>query len=67
MTDEYPLVVRLPCNPKHMFDLECIAPWLKLHATCPLDRKDLVKAKKPPAPPPKQDEEEDGEYDDMFA
>lgn len=68
--DEYPLVVRLPCNPKHMFDLECIAPWLKLHATCPLDRKDLVKAKRPPPTPPavkKEEEEEDGEYDDMYA
>lgn len=50
-----------------MFDLECIAPWLKLHATCPLDRKDLVKEKKPPPPPPAKDEEDDGEYDDMYA
>ena len=50
-----------------MFDLECIAPWLKLHATCPLDRRDLAKAKKPPAPPPKEQEEEDGEYDEMYA
>jgi len=64
-TDEYPLVVRLPCDPKHIFDLECIAPWLKLHATCPLDRKDLQK-KKEPTPPP-EEEEEDGEWDDMFA
>lgn len=48
-----------------MFDLECIAPWLKLHATCPLDRKDLVKEKEPPPPP--KDEEEDGEWDDMYA
>ncbi|KAL9100039.1 MAG: hypothetical protein Q9163_004532 [Psora crenata] len=67
--DEYPLVVRLPCNKNHMFDLECIAPWLKLNATCPLDRKDLVKAKQPPPPPPpsKGNEEEDGEWDDMYA
>ena len=51
-----------------MFDLECIAPWLKLHPTCPLDRKDLLKAKKPPTPPPKQEDgEEDGEWDDMYA
>ena len=63
--DKYPLVVRLPCNDKHIFDLECIAPWLKLHATCPLDRKNLAKSKKPPTPPP--EEEEDGEYDDMYA
>ena len=67
-SDEYPLVVRLPCNENHMFDLECIAPWLKLHATCPLDRKDLVKEKAPPPPPPpSKDEEEDGEWDDMYA
>ncbi|KAK3175163.1 hypothetical protein OEA41_002409 [Lepraria neglecta] len=65
LEDEYPLVVRLPCNKNHIFDLECIAPWLKLHATCPLDRKDLVKEKAPPPPP--KDEEEDGEWDDMYA
>lgn len=65
LEDEYPLVVRLPCNRNHMFDLECIAPWLKLHATCPLDRKDLVKEKAPPPPP--KDEEEDGEWDDIYA
>lgn len=59
-------MVRLPCNDKHIFDLDCIAPWLKLHATCPLDRKNLVKKKDPPAPAPAEDEE-DGEYDDMYA
>jgi hypothetical protein len=32
-TDKYPLVVRLPCHKTHMFDLECIQPWLKLHST----------------------------------
>lgn len=63
--DEYPLVVCLPCHKDHWFDLECIAPWLKLHATCPLDRKNLLEKKEPPPPPPK--EEEDGEYDEMFA
>ncbi len=41
MKDPYPLVVRLPCHKSHMFDLECIGPWLRLHSTCPLDRKDL--------------------------
>ncbi|KAL9033128.1 MAG: hypothetical protein Q9214_007656 [Letrouitia sp. 1 TL-2023] len=64
-TDEYPLVVCLPCHKDHWFDLECIAPWLKLHATCPLDRKNLLEKKQPPPPPPK--EEDDGEYDEMFA
>lgn len=74
LEDEFPLVVRLPCNRGHMFDLECIAPWLKLHATCPLDRKDLSKRKEEP-PKKKEDggkekaeeEEEDGEWDDMYA
>lgn len=65
LADQYPLVVRLPCHKDHIFDLECIAPWLKLHATCPMDRKNLLKKKEPP-PPPKE-EEEDGEYDEMFA
>lgn len=70
LTDEYPLVVRLPCNKNHLFDLECIAPWLKLHATCPLDRKDLVQEKKPPPPIPplpRGAEEEEEEWDDMYA
>ncbi|KAL8970565.1 MAG: hypothetical protein Q9183_001456 [Haloplaca sp. 2 TL-2023] len=65
LDDKYPLVVRLPCHKDHVFDLECIAPWLKLHATCPMDRKNLLK-KKEPLPQP-VDDEEDGEYDDMFA
>jgi hypothetical protein len=44
--DPYPLIVRLPCHASHIYDLECIAPWLKLHATCPLDRKDLLQGKR---------------------
>jgi hypothetical protein len=63
-TDPYPLVVALPCHPDHMFDYECILPWLKLNPTCPLDRKNLVEKKKPPPPP--ADEEED-DYDDYYA
>ncbi|KAK9383705.1 uncharacterized protein V2V93DRAFT_319502 [Kockiozyma suomiensis] len=47
LEDQYPLVVKLPCNDMHHFDLECIGPWLKLHATCPLCRKDLLKKKEP--------------------
>lgn len=61
--DEYPLVVQLPCHKDHRFDLDCIAPWLKLNSTCPLDRKELLKKKQPP--PPVDDDEE--EYDDMYA
>ncbi|KAI9672968.1 MAG: hypothetical protein M1817_003132 [Caeruleum heppii] len=45
LDDPYPLIVRLPCHSSHIFDLECIQPWLKLHTTCPLDRTDLVKLK----------------------
>ncbi|KAF2739704.1 hypothetical protein EJ04DRAFT_531570 [Polyplosphaeria fusca] len=63
LDDPYPLVVQLPCHRDHRFDLDCIAPWLKLNSTCPLDRKELMKKKKPP-PPPQDDEEE---YDDMYA
>ncbi|KAK9454131.1 hypothetical protein V1511DRAFT_461064 [Dipodascopsis uninucleata] len=46
LDDKYPLVVKLPCNDLHHFDLECIGPWLKLHATCPLCRKNLLEKKK---------------------
>ncbi|KAL1304096.1 hypothetical protein AAFC00_000531 [Neodothiora populina] len=63
LNDQYPLVVRLPCHKDHLFDYECIRPWLKLNPTCPLDRQTLLKKKAPPPPP----DEEDGEYDDMFA
>ncbi|KAI4121890.1 MAG: hypothetical protein LQ338_006104 [Usnochroma carphineum] len=67
LDDQYPLVVRLPCHKDHIFDLECIAPWLKLHATCPMDRKNLLKKKEPSPPSKDEEEEEDGEYDEMFA
>jgi hypothetical protein len=43
--DKYPLVVRLPCSMKHakdhIFDLDCIAPWLSVNSTCPLCRFDV--------------------------
>ncbi|KAF2726177.1 hypothetical protein K431DRAFT_317046 [Polychaeton citri CBS 116435] len=62
LDDPHPLVVRLPCHKDHVFDLECIQPWLKLQPTCPLDRKRLVKEKQ--APPPLDEEEED--FDDQY-
>jgi hypothetical protein len=67
LPDPYPLVVRLPCHDTHIFDLECIQPWLMLQATCPLDRKELVKKKE--KPPPAEANKDDGEeeYDDMYA
>ncbi|KAL2217537.1 hypothetical protein M432DRAFT_618242 [Thermoascus aurantiacus ATCC 26904] len=43
LEDPYPLVVRLPCHPAHLFDLECVRPWLRLRGTCPLDRVDFGK------------------------
>jgi len=64
LEDQYPLVVQLPCHQDHRFDLECIAPWLKLNSTCPLDRKELLKKTQPPPP---ADEEEEEDYDDMYA
>lgn len=64
MADSHPLVVRLPCHKDHLFDLECIQPWLKLNPTCPLDRQELLRKKV--VPPPVQDDDEE-EYDDMFA
>lgn len=65
LSDEYPLVVVLPCHDSHRFDMDCIAPWLKLQATCPLDRKEVMKRKSVPVVVDKEDEEED--YDDMIA
>ncbi len=64
--DKYPLVVRLPCHRSHIFDLECITPWLKLHTTCPLDRKDLIKEKEVPESKKAEDDDEE-EWDDMYA
>jgi hypothetical protein len=61
--DPHPLVVRLPCHKDHVFDMECIRPWLKLNPTCPLDRKSLVEKKK--VEPRVVDEEDDP--DDYFA
>ncbi|EZF35719.1 hypothetical protein H109_05210 [Trichophyton interdigitale MR816] len=43
LEDSHPLVVRLPCHTSHMFDLECVRPWLRLRGTCPLDRTDFGK------------------------
>lgn len=50
--DEYPLLVRLPCDALtgktkgHVFDLECIGPWLRVNPTCPLCRFDVLSADK---------------------
>jgi len=62
LDDKYPLVVQLPCHKDHLFDLECIEPWLKLNASCPLDRKILWKK-----PEPVKVDEDEEEFDDMYA
>lgn len=42
--NDHPLLVKLPCQALgqlkklHIFDMECIAPWLKVHPTCPMCR-----------------------------
>ena len=72
-TDPYPLVIRLPCHKDHLFDLECIQPWLRLNATCPLDRKDLLHKREEDLVPEGKDkggpdeEEEEEEWDEMYA
>lgn len=42
--DKYPLIVKLPCtgSVKHVFDLECIGPWLMTNSTCPMCRTDVL-------------------------
>ncbi|KAE8351637.1 hypothetical protein BDV28DRAFT_16138 [Aspergillus coremiiformis] len=69
LEDRYPLVVRLPCHKTHLFDLECVRPWLRLRGTCPLDRVDFAKQEREKAEArrrrkPVEDEEE--EWDGMY-
>jgi len=69
LDDKYPLVVRLPCHPTHMFDLECVRPWLRLRGTCPLDRTDFAKQLREKAEARKKAVEEDDdeeEWDGMY-
>lgn len=55
--DKYPLIVKLPCtgvsnslkvakSRGHIFDMDCIGPWLKMNSTCPLCRFDLLELNK---------------------
>lgn len=64
LDDKYPLVVRLPCHEKHIFDLECIRPWLKTHTTCPFCRLELGKKKQVVVPKEHDDEDE---FDGLYA
>lgn len=72
LDDPYPLVVRLPCHPTHLFDLECIRPWLRLRGSCPLDRTDFGKqerereAEKRKLAEKLAAEEEDDDLDGMY-
>ncbi|GAM34421.1 hypothetical protein TCE0_015r01993 [Talaromyces pinophilus] len=81
LDDPYPLVVRLPCHPTHLFDLECVTPWLRLRGTCPLDRTDFGKKqrekdaerrkqaekRRAALAAPEPNDEEDEEWDGMYA
>ncbi|KAJ5899452.1 hypothetical protein N7495_004196 [Penicillium taxi] len=68
LEDEYPLVVRLPCHPTHLFDLDCVRPWLRLRGTCPLDRTDFAKQLREKAEALKKlvEEDEKEEWDGMY-
>ncbi|KAJ4310966.1 hypothetical protein N0V84_010699 [Fusarium piperis] len=63
LEDEYCLVVELPCNGAHRFDLECVGPWLRSKGTCPMCRQDLGKKKEVPVV--EDSDEEDGDM--MYA
>ncbi|KAL1966971.1 hypothetical protein VTN77DRAFT_3715 [Rasamsonia byssochlamydoides] len=77
LDDPYPLVVRLPCHPTHLFDLECIRSWLRLRGTCPLDRVDFGKQQREKEAERRKQlhkklnggegEEEEEEWDGMYA
>ncbi|KAF5657821.1 zinc finger domain-containing protein [Fusarium heterosporum] len=63
LEDEYCLVVELPCQGAHQFDLECVGPWLRSKGTCPMCRQEMGKKKEVPIV--EDDEEEDGDM--MYA
>ncbi|KAI0176540.1 hypothetical protein GGR52DRAFT_571503 [Hypoxylon sp. FL1284] len=59
LSDEYPLVVELPCPGHHRFDLECVGPWLLGKGTCPMCRHDLTKKKAVEIPKGDSEDEQD--------
>ncbi|OJJ45481.1 hypothetical protein ASPZODRAFT_134142 [Penicilliopsis zonata CBS 506.65] len=68
LDDKYALVVRLPCHPTHLFDLECVRPWLRLRGTCPLDRHDFGKqeCEKEQARRKKPVDDDEEEWDGLY-
>ncbi|KAI1768603.1 hypothetical protein GGR53DRAFT_383058 [Hypoxylon sp. FL1150] len=64
LSDQYPLVVELPCPGRHRYDLECVGPWLLSKGTCPMCRHDLTKKKAVDIP--KDDEEEEDDMDGLY-
>lgn len=73
--NDYPLVVKLPCHVQggvkkdHVFDMECIAPWLKVNPTCPMCRfnvNDVTKLKRQRLLEELDDEEEDDHGWDVY-
>lgn len=62
LDDPYPLVVRLPCQGKHEFDLDCVRLWFKRNSTCPMCREDLTP--KPKSVAVEHDDEE--EFDNFY-
>ncbi|KAI1366939.1 hypothetical protein F5Y08DRAFT_108904 [Xylaria arbuscula] len=64
LDDPHPLVVELPCHSTHIFDLECVGPWLLSKGTCPACRHDLTKKKTIEIP--KDDDEDDEDVDGLY-
>ncbi len=64
LEDEYCLVVQLPCQGRHRFDLECVGPWLRSKGTCPMCREEMGKKKEVPVV---EDDEENDDPDMLYA
>ncbi|KAI0009232.1 hypothetical protein F4779DRAFT_617806 [Xylariaceae sp. FL0662B] len=64
LDDPYWIVVELPCQGKHRFDLECVGPWLRSKGTCPMCRADLTQ--KRVIEVPKDEEEEQDDVDGLY-
>lgn len=64
LDDEWCLVVELPCQGRHRFDIECVGPWLRSKGTCPMCRQDM--GKKKPASVPADHGQDDEEENDMM-